>query len=147
MDKFLLEIITPERIAYQEEVDMVVVPATKGQAGVLAHHMPYFSQLTEGELKIVKDNEEYFLSIGGGFLDVNPNKTTILVTRAIHAEEINEKDVLEAKKAAEEALAGQPTGQALDSARALLRRSLMDLKVLQRRQGRVTGKTRIGNIS
>lgn len=146
MTTFLLEIITPERIAYQEQVEMVIVPAIDGLAGILAHHVPYFTQLTEGELKIVKGNDEYFLAIGGGFLEVTPEKVSILVTRAVHSQEINEKEVLDAKKNAEEALKGKPTGEALVAAQSLLRRSLVDLKVLRRKQTRFSPRIPVANV-
>ena len=133
MTDFLLEIITPEKIVYEEQVEMVLVPAINGLAGIMAHHVPYFTQLTEGEVKIVKGHDEYFLAIGGGFLEVTPDKVSVLVTRAINALQINEKEVIEAKKAAEEALSGKPKGEALVAAQALLRRSLVDLKVLRHR--------------
>lgn len=146
MTTFLLEIITPERVVYQEQVDMVVAPAVKGIVGILAHHVPLFTSLKEGELKIVKGQEEYFLAIGGGFLEVTPDKVSILVTRALHAQEINEKEVLEAKARAEEALLQKPTGDSFLAAQSLLRRSLVDLKVLRRRQTKLPSSTAIPNV-
>ncbi|TSC54235.1 MAG: F-type H+-transporting ATPase subunit epsilon [Microgenomates group bacterium LiPW_16] len=77
---------------------------------------------------------EQYLAIGGGFMEVTPSKVTILVTRAVHAEEINEAQVLEAKKNAEEILEKKPTGEDLVAAQALFRRSLLDLKILRRRR-------------
>lgn len=131
---FQLEIITLERIAYQNEINMVIVPGISGVLGILAHHTPLFTALVEGELKIVKGGEEQYLAIGGGFMEVTPSKVTILVTRAVHAEEINEAQVLEAKKNAEEILEKKPTGEDLVAAQALFRRSLLDLKILRRRR-------------
>ena len=134
MSSFFLEIITPERVAFSDKVEMVVAPSAMGNIGILAHHVPLFSRLLEGELKISKGKEEMFLAIGGGFLEITPLKTTILVTSAYHAEEINEKEVMKAKKRAEEALAEKPSGDALIDAQALFRRSMIALKVLKRRK-------------
>ena len=133
MSQFLLEIITPERIAYQDQIDMVVAPAVGGNVGILPHHTPLFTQLGIGELKITKGSEDYYLAIGGGYLEVTPEKTVILVTKAVHADEINEEDVLQAKKAAEEAIRNKPEGEAMEDAKALLRSSLVDLRVLKRK--------------
>lgn len=134
MSTFFLEILTPERVAYSDQVEMLTAPSTSGVIGILPHHIPLFTRLKEGEVKIVKDRQEYYLAIGGGFLEVTPQKVIVLVTEAYHAAEINEQEVLAAKKAAEEALAQKPTGEALLSAQASFRRSLIALKVLRRRR-------------
>ena len=132
---FLLEIITPERIAFSDQVEMLVAPSASGVIGILPYHTPLFTRLIEGEVKITKTGEEYFLAIGGGFLEVTPNKAIILVTLAYHAEEINEKEVLQAKKRAEEALAAKPTGAALLEAQSLFKRSVIALRVIRRKRG------------
>lgn len=132
---FSLEIITPEKIAFTDEVDMVTAPTTSGVIGILAHHEPLFTRLTEGEVKITKKAEEYFLAIGSGFMEVAGEKVVILVTSAFHADEINEQEVLSAQKRAEEALNAKPSGSALIEAQALFQRSMIALKVLRRRKG------------
>ncbi|MBI4999291.1 ATP synthase F1 subunit epsilon [Candidatus Gottesmanbacteria bacterium] len=131
---FLLEILTPDRIAFSGQVEMVTAPSTTGAIGILPRHTPLFTRLSEGEVKIVKDGQDYYLAIGGGFLEVTPEKVIILVTEAYHVSEINEQEVLAAKRAAEEALASKPTGEALLSAQASFRRSLIALKILRRRR-------------
>lgn len=129
-----LEIITPERISFVDaSVTQIKVPTTSGEIGILPHHTSLFSILTSGEVKIVKGSEEVFLAIGGGFIEVHKNKVTILVTRAVHADQINEKETMEAKSRAEELLKQKPTGSALQEAQEMYRRSLLDLRVLRRR--------------
>src|SRR3990172_8826089 len=98
--KFLLEIVTPERQAFSRDVDSVVVPTSRGSIGVLAHHVPLFSALTEGEVKITADNKDFFLAVGGGFMQVTPSRVSILVSRAFHADELNEADIKRAQEAA-----------------------------------------------
>ena len=90
---FLLEIITPERKAYEETVDSVSVPTSQGHIGILAHHIPLFTLLSEGEIKIAQGNREFFLAIGGGFAQISGNRVSILVTRAGHADELNEAGI------------------------------------------------------
>lgn len=133
MKPFHLDIITPERKAFSEEVTSLVVPTANGQVGVLAHHEPLFSALTEGEIKITAAGKEYYLAIGEGFMEVTKTGVSVLVTRAFHAHELNEAEIKKAQAAAREALA-HPTPQ-LDraAAAAVLRRSLLELKVLRRR--------------
>lgn len=134
MATFHLDIITPQRIAYSDEIDMVTAPSVMGVIGILHGHVPLFSRLVEGEVKITKKNEDMYLAIGGGFLEVTPGKVVILVTAAYHAHEINEKEVIMAKKRAEEAIAAKPKGSALIEAQAVFRRSEIALKVLRRRK-------------
>lgn len=134
MSTFLLEIITPERIAFQGEVEMVTVPSVTGTLGILAGHVPLFTQLTEGELKIVQGKEEFYFSLGEGFMEVASSKVSVLVTRALHADEIDEEKVLAAKKEAEEILAQKPSGISFQASQSLLRSTLFDLKVLRRRR-------------
>lgn len=132
--KFLLEIITPERKAFTEEVDMVTAPTLTGTIGILARHVPLFTSIVEGEVKIVKDNHEYYLAIGGGFMQVTKQKVTILVSRALHADELNEAEIAKAEAAAKEILAKAEKGSERSSAQALLRRSVLELKVLRHRR-------------
>ena len=120
MNTFLLEIITPERIVYSDQVDQITATSADGVIGILPHHVPLFTRLIEGEVKITKKNEDAYLAIGGGFLEVTPLKVILLVTDALHAHEINEQEVISAKKRAEETLNAKPTGSALLEAQAPL---------------------------
>ncbi|MBI2405127.1 ATP synthase F1 subunit epsilon [Candidatus Gottesmanbacteria bacterium] len=132
--KFPLEIITPERQAFAQEVESVTVPTSRGSIGVLAHHVPLFSALTEGEVKITADNKEYFLAIGGGFMEVTPKSVIVLVSRAFHAEELNEAEIKKAQEAAKAVLHARAKGAEFSQAQAVLRRSILELKVLRRRK-------------
>lgn len=136
MSTFHLDIITPEKIAYSDEVEMITAPSASGEIGILPHHVPLFTKLVEGEVKIQKKGEASYLAIGGGFLEVVPNKVVILVTAALHAHEINEQEVQAAKKRAEEMLKLKPTGAEFLQAQAIFRQSEIALKVLKRRKYR-----------
>jgi F-type H+-transporting ATPase subunit epsilon len=134
MSTFLLEIITPERLAFSEEVNAIYAPTPDGTIGILAHHMPLFTALSEGEVKIISVNKEYFLAVGGGFMEVGGNKVSVLVSRAVHAHEINEAEIVKAKQTALDAIKRQVKGAELESAQAILRRSLLEFKILRRHQ-------------
>ncbi|OGG13109.1 ATP synthase F1 subunit epsilon [Candidatus Gottesmanbacteria bacterium RIFCSPHIGHO2_01_FULL_46_14] len=135
---FLLEIITPERKAYEETVDAVTVPTTEGYIGVLAHHIPLFTLLTEGEIKIGAGSKEFFLAIGGGFMEITGSRVSILVTRAVHADELNEAEIKKAETSARDSIAKRAKGAELASAQAVLRRSVLEMKILRRRHHRLT---------
>lgn len=134
MSTFHLEIITPERLAYEDEVEMVTAPTAMGVVGILPHHVPLFSRLIEGEVKVTKGQEEYFLAIGGGFVEVTRERVSILVSRAVHAHELNEMEIKKAQERAREALDSGVKGDRLREAQLLLRRSLLEMKVLRRRR-------------
>ena len=134
--KFQLEIITPERLAFSDSVDMVTAPAARGIVGILAHHAPLFSRLVEGEVKVTREGDEYFLAIGGGFMEVTQGRVSILVTRAVHAKELNEAEIKKAQAAAQDVISRKATAAELATARVMLRRSILDLKVLHKRRYR-----------
>lgn len=140
MRAFRLEIITPQRKAFSEEVDSVMAPTVNGMVGVLALHEPLFSALTEGEIKITVGAKEFFLAIGSGFMEVTKQGVIILVTSAFHAHELNEADIKKAQQTAKEALTNQVKGAELATAQSLLRRSVLELKVLKRKHTRPLGE-------
>lgn len=129
---FLLEIITPERKAYEETVDSMNVPTAEGHIGVLAHHVPLFTLLKEGEIRISQGNKEFFLAIGGGFMEITPNLVSVLVARAVHADELNEAEIKKAQSQARDIIAKRVKGAELAAAQAILRRSILEMKVLGR---------------
>ncbi len=132
--KILLEIITPERLAFSREVDRISAPTPDGTIGILPRHVPLFTSLAEGEVKITDGNDQYFLAIGGGFMQVTKKKVSILVSRAFHADELNEAETRKAYDAAKDLIAKQVKGIEMSDAQAILRRSIMELKVLRHRR-------------
>jgi F-type H+-transporting ATPase subunit epsilon len=95
-----LEIVTPERRAYADEVDMVLVPGIEGEMGILPHHTPLVSLLGMGELKIRKGGDEESFAIVGGFLQVGPDKVVVMAETADMASEIDLEKAQEARAGA-----------------------------------------------
>jgi len=135
---FRLEIVTAERMIFSEEVNGVVVWGVEGQLGILPHHAPLMTMLQPGDLLIRKDNEEQYLAISGGFLEVRPDKVIILADAGERAEEIDVARAEAAKRRAEEILKTRPPGVDMAACEAALRRSLVRLKVAERRRRRPT---------
>ncbi len=132
--QFLLDVITPSRKAFSEKVEAVSVPTPDGLIEVLANHEPLFTQLAPGEVKITSGSKEYFLAIGGGFMEVRPKgEVTILVSRAVHANEINEAEIRKAMDSAKSLIARKVKGEELAAAIATLHRSILELKVSKRK--------------
>lgn len=135
MNQFTLDVITPVRKAFSEKVDSVSVPTPDGTIEVLAKHEPLFTTLAEGEVKIVAAGKEYYLAIGGGFMEVRRSgEVTILVSRAVHADEINETEIKKAMESASSLIARKAKGEELAQAVAILHRTMLELKVSKRKR-------------
>ena len=132
-----LEVITPERKVYEDDVDMVVAPATEGYVGILPHHVPLFTTLGPGEFKVKKGGVEEVLAVFGGFMDVRADRVVVLTDAAEHAEEIDANRAQEARERAQQVLAAGPASAADEQrARAELQRALVRLRVSEGRRRR-----------
>ena len=130
----LLEIVTPERLAYSDSVDSVVLPGSQGELGVLPHHAPLVSTLGIGELRIRKGGNEEAFAIVGGFLQVLPDKVVVMAETADMAAEIDLEKAQHARRQAEAALeSGYAVGADLAAARAALQQALLRIRVAERR--------------
>ncbi len=130
-----LEIVTPDSIAYSEEVDMVTLPGVEGQMGVYPQHVPLMTQMVPGEIIVRKEGQEYFLAVGEGLIEVAGDQVNILTDMAIASEKIDEAAVEEARRRAEARLQEKLSDEEVASVNASLARSLAQLHV-KRRQHR-----------
>jgi len=140
--KLTLEIVTPDRALLREEVDEVVVPGSEGEFGVLPGHTPLLSTLQIGELWYRQGQEKHFLAIAFGFVEVLPDRVTVLAQVGERAQEIDVQRAERAKQRAEQRLAqGQPHLTQIDfdieRARIALMKSLLRLQVASRARTRV----------
>jgi len=132
-----LEIITPERRVYEDDVDMVIAPASEGYVGILPHHVPLFTTLGPGEFKVKKGGVEEVLAVFGGFMDVRGDRVVVLTDAAEPAEEIDASRAQQARERAQQVLAAGPASAADEQrARAELQRALVRLRVSESRRRR-----------
>ena len=131
---FRLEIVTADRELFADDVDFVVVPGALGELGILPHHAPLISTLKPGELRIRRAGQEEFFAVGGGFVQVRPDKVVVLADDAQHSDEIDESRAQEARERAELELREHPE-RATDAA-LTLRYAQVRLQVAQRRSTR-----------
>jgi F-type H+-transporting ATPase subunit epsilon len=130
-----LEIVTPERVAYEDDVDMVICPGSEGELGILPHHAPLLSTLGFGELRIRKGGAEEYFAIAGGFVQVRPDKVVVMAETADLASEIDLEAAQHARREAERALEEGFTESAdLARARAAMERALLRIRVAERRR-------------
>lgn len=136
MSQVHLKIVTPEKLIFDEEVNMVTVPSTQGELGILPHHINLMTKIIPGELRIKKSNKEEVLAMGGGFMQISDNVVTILTDLAVDTEHIDEKEVEAAKKRAEDALGEKLSDEEYAETLAILEKAVAQLKVKRRHRTR-----------
>jgi F-type H+-transporting ATPase subunit epsilon len=99
-----VEIVTPEGAAYDNQAEMLTIRTIDGDRGVLPNHEPFVSGVDIGKVKIKEADEEHFLAVSHGYMEITEEKATVLVETAEFAEEIDVDRAVEAKKRAEEKL-------------------------------------------
>jgi F-type H+-transporting ATPase subunit epsilon len=130
-----LEVVTAERLVLEESgIDVVIAPGEVGELAILPEHAPLITPLVAGELRVRHGNEENSYFVAGGFLEVLNDKVTILADAAEHAEEIDVARAEEARRRAQESLARRHEQPDVAAAEAALRRSLLRLRVAERRR-------------
>ncbi|MBM4453150.1 MAG: F0F1 ATP synthase subunit epsilon [Chloroflexi bacterium] len=136
MSPIKLDVITAEHQVMSDDVDVVVAPGIVGELGILLHHAPLMTTLQPGELLIRKGHDETYLAVTGGFLEVRPDKIIVLADACERAEEIDVERAEAAKRRAEEQLRTHPPGIDERRVEAALRRSLIRLRIAERRAKR-----------
>ncbi len=133
-----LDIVTLERTVVSEEVDYVSAPGIDGVIGILPRHEPLLTALSYGELRYKKGDQESSFAIGGGFMEVRPDKVTVLADSADYAEEIDAARAEAARKRAQELLAQKPESD-VEAARLeqALRRAELQLRVARKERRRL----------
>jgi F-type H+-transporting ATPase subunit epsilon len=128
------EIVSQDRTVFEGDVDIVVIPGTDGEMGILPHHATLLSTIRMGVIKVRRSGQEQLFIITGGLVEVQPTIVTILADAAEDIAEIDLARAEEAKRRAEQRLAeGIPANtEAHLAADAALRRSTLRLQMAQR---------------
>ncbi len=121
------EIVSQDRTVFEGDVDIVVIPGTDGEMGILPHHAPLLSTIRMGVIKVRRSGQEQLFIITGGLVEVQPTIVTILADAAEDIAEIDIARAEEAKRRAEQSLA-----EGIPAADAALRRSTLRLQMAQR---------------
>jgi F-type H+-transporting ATPase subunit epsilon len=128
-----VDIVSAEGEIFSGPVKMVFLPASEGEIGVSARHAPLLSLLKPGEVRIqTEEGEEQHFYVGGGALEVQPTRVTVLADTAARARDLDEAKALEARARAEEALAGSHDKISQAEALAELARAAAQLKLIER---------------
>jgi F-type H+-transporting ATPase subunit epsilon len=140
-DKTLrLAIATPDKIEFDDDVNMVVAPGIDGELGILPGHIPYVTRLKPGILRIYKGDDRRIMAVSEGYMEVTGSKVVILAEAAEMPDEIDVERALAAKRRAQERLATHSHDTDIVRAQAALRRAMIRLQVA----GEAKGESTIG---
>ena len=133
-DTLRLEIITPQEIAFSEDVQMVTLLAVDGQIGVYPNHARVITQLEPGEIIVQQNGQDRSLAVGEGLVEIAGDHVAIVTDMAIPAEKIDEAKVEEARARAEARLREKISDEEVATVNASLARSLAQLQIKRRRR-------------
>jgi len=128
-----LEIVTPETTAYSEDVEMVTLPGSEGELGVYPKHVPVLTILKPGEVRVVKDKRATSLAVGEGFIEITPDRVSVLTDMALEAQVIDESAAEKAVARAQAAMKEDHTAEEVAAIQASLQKALAQLHVKRRR--------------
>jgi len=128
-----VDIVSAEGELFSGAAAVVFAPAQEGDVGIYPHHAPLLTLLKAGEVRVqLPDGVEQFFFVGGGALEVQPNRVTVLADTALRARDIDEAAALAAKQRAEDALKEKGGHMTQAEALAELARVAAMMKVLKR---------------
>lgn len=132
-DELMLEIVTPEKMVFSDNIEEVTIPGTEGEFGVLRGHEAFLTSVDIGELNYIKDGKKTYYSVNTGYAEVTGSKVTILIETAERSDHIDKDRALKAKDNAESRL-GQLTKEDVEyeRMRAALTRAITRLSVAEK---------------
>lgn len=132
MKTIKVSVVTPDGPVYEADVEMVSAKAQSGELGVLPGHIPMVAPLEIGVVRLKKGNATELVAVSGGFLEVRPDRVTILAQAAERAEDIDVARAKAAKERAERRLQAKQGDIDYNRAELALRRALNRLNVANR---------------
>ena len=129
-----VEVVSAEQAIFSGDAEFVVLPGVMGELGIYPRHTPLLTQIKPGavRMKLPGQTQEELVFVQGGYLEVQPQQVTVLADTAIRAKDLDEKAALEAKRAAEEAMANKTNAEELAKAEAELSAALAQLEAIRK---------------
>lgn len=129
-DELILEIVTPEKMAFSGKIEEVTIPGSEGEFGVLRGHAALLSFIDVGELNLTKDGKKTYYAVNTGYTEVTTSKVTILVETAERADLIDKERAKKARETAEAKLSKMSKEEVeFDMIRAALTRAITRISV------------------
>ena len=128
-----VDIVSAEGEIFAGDATMVFAPASGGEIGIAPRHAPVLTTMKAGEVRVQDTNgEEHLFWVGGGALEVQPHKVTVLADTAARAKDLDEAAALAAKQRAEEALRDRVGAMEIAEAQAELARAAAQLRAIEK---------------
>jgi len=133
-----VDVVSAEEQIFSGEAEFVILPGIMGELGIYPRHTQLLTQIKPGALriKLPGQDQEELVFVQGGFLEVQPQRVTVLADTAIRAKDLDEVKALEAKKAAEEALQNKSSKESIASAEAELAIAMAQLESIRKMRHR-----------
>ena len=133
-----VDVVSAEEQIFSGDAEFVILPGVMGELGIYPRHTPLLTAIKPGALrvKLPGQDQEELVFVQGGFLEVQPNRVTVLADTAIRAKDLDEVKALEAKKAAEEALQNQTSKEHIAAAEAELASAMAQLEAIRKMRHR-----------
>lgn len=140
MSPIRFEFVAQTGRVFEDDVDMVIAPGADGILGILPRHAPLMAVVQPGEVVVKQAGQpDRYFAVGGGFIEVRPDKVVLLARSGEAAEDIDVARAEEARQRAEEWLSTHPRGaERREAYEAALRRSMQRLRLVQKRAPRHT---------
>ena len=129
-----VDVVSAESLIFSGEAEFVALPGEAGELGIYPKHTPLITRIKPGavRIKVVGREEEEFVFVAGGLLEVQPNAVTVLADTAIRGHDLDEAKALEAKKMAEELLVNKESKIDYAKAQAELATAIAQLAAIAR---------------
>jgi len=128
-DKVRLRITTPNVVKYVADVDMVILRATTGDIGIMAHHVPEAVILDDGVMRILNDGAEFRVAVFGGIAQVRNNRVTVVANEVQFPEEIDRAFAEMERARIERRIKENADGLDIQRDQVLMRRTLVQIEV------------------
>lgn len=134
MSTIHVDVVSAEGSIFSGEAKLVALPGESGELGILPKHTPLITRIKPGAVRIERadNNEEEFVFVAGGILEVQPNCVTVLADTAIRGKDLDEAKALEAKRLAEESIKNAKSDIDLAAAQSELAEMVAQLAALRR---------------
>ncbi len=128
-----VDIVSAEGQIFSGEAAMVFVPAVQGEIGIAPRHAPLLTALKAGEVRVqTPDGEEHDFYVGGGMLEIQPQRVTVLADTAMRAKDLDEAAALAARQRADEMLRDRGEEISVADAQAEVARAVEQLRTIAR---------------
>ncbi len=129
-----VDVVSAEQLIFSGEAEFVALPGESGELGIYPKHTPLITRIKPGavRIKVSGKDEDEFVFVAGGILEVQPNGVTVLADTAIRGEDLDEAKAAEAKKKAEEALLNKDAKLDYAKAQAELSAAIAQLAAIQK---------------